>query len=160
MKFLYPVISTALFACASFGQTLDSILSSYESERERVLRPLDDKFDMELSKLLQKLTAAGKLDESLKVDQLLKDRIYGGPSDIIGEWKFEDDSGFLLIVREDGTARIHRVWPRDAKWVHLEGRKIELKLPNNEVSTLTIHASLKTGIYKSSRRESRVTRLK
>lgn len=148
---LFAIITTAT------GQSLDSVLSEYERQREAVLRPLEEKYDSELAKLLQKLTSAGKLEESMEVDRVVKERTQGGPRDIVGSWLMADGSGLVLTIEGNGIARVAG-WPKNGRWVHVQGRTLEIVTSSGDKATLTINPDLKSGNYKSKSRDSQVKR--
>jgi len=95
-----------VFSGAGHSQTLHSILSEDRKARETILRPLEEKYDAELAKLLQRLNAAGKLEESLEVDRLLKIRVRGRVSVITGRWAWGTDR--VVTIQADGRFIVNR----------------------------------------------------
>jgi hypothetical protein len=67
---------------------------------------LEAKYDAELAKLLLKLTAAGKLEESLEVDRLIKFRAHGRVSVITGRWAWGTDR--VVTIQEDGRFTVSK----------------------------------------------------
>ncbi|WAC19027.1 hypothetical protein OVA24_17495 [Luteolibacter sp. SL250] len=95
-----------VLSVAGRSQTLDSVIADHQRAKEAILRPLEDKYDAELTKLLQKLTAAGKLEESLEVERLLKFRTHGRVSVIIGRWAWGTDR--VVTIQSDGRFTVSK----------------------------------------------------
>lgn len=138
------IVATGFSVGLASAQTLDSILLRYESEKERILHPLEVKFDAALEKLLQKLTAAEKLDESLEVDQLIKERLSSLSPSYIWLWP---DNKRLLEFSPDGIATFSS-WSGTGTWKRVDDKIIEITNPDGNVAQLTI-LSAESGIYRS-----------
>jgi myo-inositol-hexaphosphate 3-phosphohydrolase len=123
-----------VFAVSSSAHTLDTILAGHECEKEIVLQPLDAKYDAELAKLLQRLTAAGKFKESVEVDNLIKERrgvvsILSG----VGTWIWPD--GKKLVLSSDGKATFS-AWSGEGTWKEVDSQTVEVTNPEGKPGIL------------------------
>jgi dipeptidyl aminopeptidase/acylaminoacyl peptidase len=143
MKFLIFALSSAL-AGSAYCQAIDFILAEDERQREAVLRPLEEKFDAELDKLLQRLTAAGKFKESVEVDNLIKERRGGGLIHVaVGTWVWEDNR--KLVLSSDGKATFS-TWSGPGTWRKMDTETAEVINPDGVQGILKIQPDGK-GIY-------------
>ncbi|WAC19026.1 hypothetical protein OVA24_17490 [Luteolibacter sp. SL250] len=134
------------FAVSAVSQTLDSVLAEHERQKEIVIRPLEAKYDAELSRLLQKLTTAGKLEESLEVDRLIKNRS-GVSSSLSGivTWVWPDNK--KLVLSSDGKATF-TAWTGQGTWKELDAQTVEVTNPDGKSGILKMLPEGR-GIYAS-----------
>lgn len=145
MKIFITILS-AIYASMAYSQDLDSLLSEHQRQREAVLRPLEAKYDAELAKLLQKLTAAGKFKESVEVDNLIKERLgVGSTVSGVGTWVWPDNK--KLVLSSDGKATFS-AWTGDGTWKALDDQKVEVINPDGKPGALKMLPDGK-GIYTS-----------
>lgn len=77
MKFILPIILMVCMTMNSLSQNskteLDVLTENYVRARERVVKPVDDKYKEELKRLLEKYSKQGNIKEVEKIALLLKD---------------------------------------------------------------------------------------
>jgi len=128
------ILISLVFAVSSSSQTLDSILADHERDKEVALRPLEAKYDAELAKLLQRLTAAGKFKESVEVDNLIKERLAVAPIlSGIGTWIWPDNK--KLVLSSDGKATFS-AWSGEGTWKELDAQTVEVTNPEGKPGIL------------------------
>jgi hypothetical protein len=133
MKILTTLLCIVFTATVS-SQTVDSILAEHERQREILLRPLEERYDAELGKLLQKLTAAGKFKESMEVDKLIKERLGVAPTlSGMGTWIWPDNK--KLVLSSDGKATF-TAWPGEGTWKELDVETVEVTNPEGKPGIL------------------------
>ena len=134
---LSAFILTATFILPSSGQeakvpdSLATLKTQYEKAVERTTKPLRDQYRVELRRLLDQYTRAGRLDEADAVDRELKaldqkppegGKEKAGAEDnrLAGQWEYkEGGSTYRREFLPDGTARI---WKNGRIWMNDEGK--------------------------------------
>lgn len=101
---------------AAVPQRLQVLLDSYESEKERVLKPVERKLDTALVELRNQYTKAGRLQDALAVNNLIstrqtEDETKEVPEDTRWRW----GSGGELVLNGDGKAK-HTSWDKWGSW--------------------------------------------
>lgn len=111
----------------SMANELETLTGSYEREKERVLAPVELKYDKALNELLLKYTKAGRLAEANAVKALIQDRGNGANGDWLRtedtRWKWE--SGGRLTLQKNRRA-LHTKWRGPGKWTRTSEDTIEL----------------------------------
>ena len=115
---------TGLLFCSSLvaqaedplPQRLQFLLDSYESEKERVLKPIERKLDTALVNLRNQYTKSGRLQDALVVSDLISSRqealvVTEAPVDTRWRW----GSGGELMLKGDGKAK-HTSWDQWGSW--------------------------------------------
>lgn len=121
----FASIFFAIAAAAEDPFELKVRVSAYESEKKRVLAPVELKYDRDLIDLKSRYTKAGRLDDALAVDRIIKSRKKEEPdskkSESLASKITRSDSDWIwqsggeLHIDRNGTAR-HTNWRLAAAW--------------------------------------------
>jgi hypothetical protein len=104
-------------------QRLQILLNSYESEKERVLKPIEQKFEVALIDLKNQYTKSGRLEDAIAVSNLLATRKEGNKPLLDTRWSWA--SGGELMLNGDGTAT-HTLWRNYGFWEKQDDGSIRL----------------------------------
>lgn len=107
-------------------QRLQVLLDSYESEKERVLMPVERKLDTALVDLRNQYTKSGRLQDALAVNNLISTREAEGeeekpPKDTRWRW----GSGGELMINGNGKVK-HTSWNKWGSWEKQEDGSLRI----------------------------------
>lgn len=116
------IITATLILSSCFGiaeekvtpQRLQVLLDSYESEKERVLKPVERKLDGALVDLRDQYTKSGRLQDALTVSNLITDR-ESKSDEPTPDTRWAWASGGELMLNSDGIAK-HTLWKNHGFW--------------------------------------------
>jgi hypothetical protein len=125
---------TMMAASLSWAGELDTLRESYEREKARLVKPLDEKLRKELEALKVSFVKQSQLDEAAKVDAALKERF---PLPVISSskapYKFGPSvwelSGKRMQFREDGLFS-YEAWDRRGTWKQTRENVVEVTRSN------------------------------
>jgi hypothetical protein len=131
---------------------LDTLRESYEREKARLVKPLDEKLKKDLEALKVTLVRESRLDDAAKVDEIIKERFPPlgiakpkepyklGPS----VWEIK---GNRVQFREDGLVS-NETWDKRGTWRPLDDRRIEITMPNGKKAWFELSESGETARWK------------
>ncbi len=138
---LFPIVSIIMpvgFAQAQENEKrplkLEVLIQSYEREKERVLKPVERKYDSTLKELQMEFRKAGRLEDVLAVQKVIDSRI---PKEETLQWsdtKWKWGSGGVLHLKADGSA-MHTKWSKPGTWKEMRDGTITL-ISEFSVSTI------------------------
>lgn len=120
---LLTAVSTTWAEEREMPQRLQVLLDSYESEKERVLKPVEQKFEAALVDLKNQYTKSGRLDDAIAVSNLLTTRKKSNKPHPDTRWNWA--SGGELMLNGDGTAT-HTLWKNRGFWEMQDDGSIRL----------------------------------
>lgn len=124
---------------------VDSYRALHQQNRKeaisRVTRPLDESYRENLERIKTRLTTAGRLDEALEVESILKGIEF--EEKVPGEWQWGEDRDRLLQLSDDHTAQLSGDIDQ-AAWIALGPGKIRLFFVHTSY-TVTFDPKMETG---------------
>ncbi len=130
-KVIIALVATALLNSAiktwaeqrEVPQRLQVLLDSYESEKERALKPIEQKFEVALVDLKNQYTKSGRLQDAIAVSNLLTNRKEA--KNPLSDTRWNWASGGELKLNGDGTAK-HTLWKNYGFWETQDDGSIRL----------------------------------
>jgi hypothetical protein len=131
---------------------LDTLRESYEREKARLVKPLDEKLKKDLEDLKVSLVKDANLADAAKVDAILKERFpQPGIASPKEPYKFGPSvweiKGKRIQFREDGLVS-NQFWDKRGTWRPLDDRKVEITMPNGKKAWFELSESGDTAKWK------------
>ncbi|WAC19028.1 hypothetical protein OVA24_17500 [Luteolibacter sp. SL250] len=145
-------ILTMLASGLTWAGDLNALRESYEREKTRLVKPLDEKLKKDLETLKVSLVKESKLEEAAKVDAVLKERFpQPGIASPKEPYKFGPSvweiKGRRIQFREDGLVS-NADWDKRGTWRPLDDRKVEITMPNGKKAWFELSESGETAKWK------------
>jgi hypothetical protein len=168
MKIFITLLSALLLSStmAQSGKSeLEVLTDNYNKARERVVKPVDDKYKEELKRLLEKYSKQGNIKEVEKVAEKIKYFTSSQESSISGtEWITE--AGTTFVFKENGKGyRKFGTESTQLEWKYIENDTFLITTTKNaQGPTILIYMTLTTkyGSYGDfiDRMTSRITQIR
>ena len=131
---------------------LDTLRESYDREKARLVKPLDDKLRKDLEALKVSLVKESKLDEADKVDAIIRERFpQPGVASAKEPYKFGPSvweiKGRRIQFRDDGLVS-NDYWDKRGTWRPLDDRKVEVTMPDGKKAWFEVSESGETAKWK------------